>query len=355
MACLSKRRGKWVVDYRVHNGPDGRRTPGFDTKSEAEAFLRDLRLRPIDQMIGYKPVIEKDLKVATEEYLNRVTVKKAPKTYHVDKISLTGLAGYFSKRLLSEVSFFEIESYQLGLVKNLNPATVNRRFNVIKNFFKKTVEWGYLRENPCQRITKLRETTTRKVILSAEQTQTLIENLPDWAANAFYFIAKTGIRRGEVCSLAWTDVDFTRKLVFVRSIKGGREKIRPIPMTDEVYLFLLKKWNQRQKKLQKSDYVFYGSDGDRIKPMSLTQAVTRLRGVLNIPNAGLHILRHSIITKMAEADSNGSMIQSLAGHASLQTTQLYMHHGSEQLRQTLEAFEYKEDIKPKGFVREFGS
>lgn len=54
MACISKRRGKWVVDYRI----GGRRfTPSFKTKGEAEVFLRELRLRKIDSMIGV-PVLK---------------------------------------------------------------------------------------------------------------------------------------------------------------------------------------------------------------------------------------------------------------------------------------------------------
>lgn len=352
MACIRKRRNKWVVDYRVGNH---RKAPSFDTKSEAEAFKRELLIRPLDQMIGFKPIAEVSIEFAISEYLQRVTIKKAEKTHSVDNLAMGRLSNYFKNQMLYQITPREIEMFQLQLSKTLNPATVNRQFNVIKHFFKKCIEWEYLRENPTSRISKLKEITKTKTLLTDLQINAILAALPDWATDAYYLIARTGLRRGQACSLKWESIDLTRKAFQTRSIKGGHERIYELPMTDDIYQFILEKWNQRLRSFKKSDYVLTGADGEQIKPMSLSQAVIRLREKLSIPNAGIHILRHTIITRLSEDNNNGATIQRIAGHASLLTTQRYLHPNAEEMRRSLESLEVKQQITRKGISRNHGS
>lgn len=352
MACIRKRRNKWVVDYRIGNL---RKTPSFGTKSEAEAYKRDFLIRPIDQMIGYKPISEIKVEFAISDYLQRVTIKKAEKTHSVDNLAMRRLGDFLKGQIVHQVTPRDIEMLQLELAKTLNPATVNRQFNVIKHFFKKCFEWDYIRENPTTRISKLKEVTKAKTPLTDSQINLLLESLPNWATDAFYLIARTGLRRGQACNLKWETVDLSRKTFTTRSIKGGSERIYEIPMTEDVYQFILEKWNLRQKNFKKSEFVLNGLDGNQIKPMSLTQAVIRLRGKLSIPNAGIHILRHTIITRLSEGNNNGATIQRIAGHASLLTTQRYLHPNTEEKRRSLEALEERQSIGRNGVSRIRGS
>lgn len=133
MACLAKRRNRWIVDYRLGGI---RKTPSFRTKGEAEAFKRELLLRPIDINTGYKSVIDKTIESTAVEYLERISIKKAFKTQAVDKAALFRLCEHFKKQMLYDITPRSIEMFQLGLLKNLNPATVNRQFNVIRHFLK---------------------------------------------------------------------------------------------------------------------------------------------------------------------------------------------------------------------------
>ncbi len=82
MACVSKRKNKWIVDYRL--GPK-RYTPSFSSKSEAEAFLRELRLRPIDKLVNFNRIEERTIESAAQDYLNAVTPQKASRT-HEDNV-----------------------------------------------------------------------------------------------------------------------------------------------------------------------------------------------------------------------------------------------------------------------------
>jgi len=351
MACIRKVKNRWQVDFRIGGV---RKKPSFDTKGEAEAFKRELLLRPIDVGLRFKQIVDTSIEAATQEYLERVTIKKAEKTLTVDKVALGRLKTFFKDQMLSQISTKDLEMFQLHMAKGLNPATVNRQFNVTKNFLKKCVEWKYLHENPAVSISKLREVTKPKTPLTNDQINLIIQHLPDWATDAIFFISRTSLRRGQACSLKWETVDFSRRVFQTRTIKGGHERVYEIPMADDVYQFILEKWNLRQKCFRKSEYVLRGEDGDKIKPMSLTQAVTRLRDKLSIPNAGIHILRHTIITRLGENNNNGATIQRIAGHSSLQTTQRYLHPNTEEMRQSLEDVGARQQIKRKDVSRSLG-
>lgn len=217
------------------------------------------------------------------------------------------------------------------------------------------MEWNYIRESPTACLSKLKETNLRKIPLTDDQINRIIEALPTWSTDAFYFISRTGLRRGQACSLKWEDVDLFRKVFNARSIKGGFEKVYEIPMTDDVYNFMLEKHHEKNRRFYKSDYVLVGVDDKKIKPMSLTQSVVRLREKLGIPNAGLHILRHTIITRLGEGNNNGATIQRIAGHSSLVTTQRYLHPNTEEMRRSLEDLELKQKIKRKVVLESVGS
>lgn len=342
MACIRKRKNNWIVDYRLGSV---RKTPSFNTKSEAEAFKRELLLRPLDVSVGYSPLIEMSVKDAVQEYLLRVTVRKADKTHAVDRIALGRLCEAFDAQMLWQISFREIELLQLGMVKELNPSTVNRQFNVIKHFFKKCLEWNYLNKSPTERLSKLKEITKPKKPLSDEQINKILQELPDWAVNVFYFISRTGLRRGQACSLKWENVDLSRKVFETRSIKGGHEKKYEIPMTESTHRIFLEQLNLKQRSFRKSEFVFVGENGAEIKPLSFSQAVSRVGKKLGIDNAGVHILRHTLITRLGENNNNGATIQRIAGHSSLVTTQIYLHPSTEEMRASLESLEQRQQIK----------
>jgi integrase len=353
MACVRKRRNKWIVDYRVGNQ---RRWSTFSTKAEAETYLRELRLRPIDVQVGYQEIKDVLVGEAVSQYLKTITPKKSERTWSVDQIALDEIAKFYDKKMVWEVSLQSLESFQLGLAKGLNPATVNRKFNVIKNFFRKCVEWKYVRENPSANIKRLMEFPQKKHPLSSEQISKIIEEAPAWASSVIYLIAKTGIRRGEACSVKWEDVDFDHKAISVRSKKGGVSRVREIPMTDDVHHFLLTQWNERKNSFAKNAFVFTGPRGLPIDRANLSKAVTQVGKRFCIENAGLHILRHTILTKLSEHDQSGSTLQKLAGHSSLVTTQRYIHHSTEALRESLQIHEGRTAlIKPKKISESFGS
>jgi ATP-dependent helicase/nuclease subunit A len=173
----------------------------------------------------------------------------------------------------------------------------------------------------------------------------IINALPTWAARAFYFAAKTGVRRGGICQLTWDCVNFESKSIKIFSKKGGVTKEINLPMTFDTQSLLLEIWNEKIKSGYNLDFVFLNENGRKILPCTLTKKLASVRESTGIENAGLHIVRHTILTDLSSSNQSGSVIQKVAGHASLTTSQKYVHHKNSDVRQALEKLEREKPLK----------
>lgn len=348
MAKVTKRRGKWVCDFSLA----GKRQPlTFDTKAEAEAFKRELLLRRIDNQIGYRKVETKMLPEAVKQYLGSITVTKEIRTQEVDRKALGDFAEEFRQLAVQAFQLQDLEQHQIRLLKGgLKGSSVNRKYNVIRHFFKKCHEWKYCVDNPTIGLTKLKEAAVVRIPLTESEINRIISELPAWAASAFYFVAKTGVRRGVVCKLTWNEVNFETNTLVVESLKGGVRRVTQLPMSDDLRQFMLMLWNMRAKRNCRSEKVFLNANNNPIIPSTLTRVVINLRSK-GIQNVGIHIARHTLLTDLSSVNQSGAVIQKIAGHSSLNTSQKYVHHNTSEVKLALEKVgEQKQIISPLKLV-----
>jgi integrase len=156
------------------------------------------------------------------------------------------------------------------------------------------------------------------LVAGAEETGTA-------ALVAVLLAAEASLRCGEIMGLRYADVDFVRqRLCIAQAIWKGHitvtkgEQFRYVKLTGRLLNAL------RSHRHLRSDYVLCGKGG---LPMSqhmvrdLVEAAAKRAGVKN----GVHILRHTFCSHLAMRGAPASMIQQLAGHKNLSTTQGYMH------------------------------
>ena len=128
----------------------------------------------------------------------------------------------------------------------------------------------------------------------------------------FRLLAMTGMRRGEVVALRWSDVDIAHRRLTVNqsvSVFGGEEIVdtpktrrsRRVIDLDPETVSLLKRHRARQRELflmvgvaaTASDRVFTNELGDPLHPASVGQAFRRLVDAAGVPVIRLHDLRHT--------------------------------------------------------------
>jgi integrase len=126
-------------------------------------------------------------------------------------------------------------------------------------------------------------------------------------------LAYTGMRRSELMNLRVADVDLKRRVITVK--QGKAQKDRSIPMADRIVGPLLAQCANKSG----SDRVFIG-----LNARSLWRVVNKLASECGIEGFHPHCFRHYFATQLVEKGANLRAVQELLGHASLETTAVYL-------------------------------
>lgn len=125
-----------------------------------------------------------------------------------------------------------------------------------------------------------------------------------------------GLRVSEVINLKIADIDSARMLITIRQAKGKKDRIVPLsPKVLEVLRLYFKEDKPRV-------YLFNGQDGRlQYSATSCNQIVKQHLG----EKYHFHLLRHSCFTSLLESGTDLRIIQKIAGHKNVKTTEIYTH------------------------------
>ena len=127
-----------------------------------------------------------------------------------------------------------------------------------------------------------------------------------------------GLRRQELLNLQITDIDSERMVIRVQQAKGKKDRYTLLSQT------LLNELRHYYKQWQPQRYLFEGMRGEQYAAGSVRlvvkQAAARARILRDVTP---HMLRHSFATHLLEAGTDIRYIQTLLGHSSTKTTEIY--------------------------------
>ena len=240
------------------------------------------------------------------------------KTQQSYLMAVRGLAKYY-RRSPDELSEEEVRAFFLHLINERKsaPSTVRIYLYGIKFFFTKTLQrqWAFLD------VVRPAKRKRLPVVLSQTEVRTILGYLRNpVVAMALRLIYLCGLRVSEATRLTLADVDWERRLVWVRGGKGGKD--RSIPVSAEM-LATLQDYRQRTRCRW---WLFPGNNGG---PLSISALQRGFRDAVRQSRvekpASVHTLRHSFATHLLEYGIDLRVIQELLGHQSLQTTTIYTH------------------------------
>lgn len=136
-----------------------------------------------------------------------------------------------------------------------------------------------------------------------------------------------GLRRCEVLGLRLGDLHPGERRVFIAEGKGGRQRIVPVSAT--FFATLAEYLELERPRTSATDRVFVVLKGpNRGRPLStagLDEIVRGARRRAGIEQLTCHQLRHTCFTRLREAGMALEAIQAQAGHASIESTRVYLH------------------------------
>jgi len=223
----------------------------------------------------------------------------------------------------------DVDRLRLKLLKTKAPGTVK---NVLE-LLRRIVNFG-AKKNLCEGLNFTIEipkvTSLKTEDLTPEQLSDLLKAIGEasniWAANMMKLALFTGMRRGEMFKLQWSNIDFDKGFIELIDPKGGPDQ--KIPLNDPARKLL-----KSHPKVKKSPYVFPGRKGKR--RTDIKKAVNKIRDNAGLPKdfRALHGLRHVYASMLA---SSGQVdmytLQKLLTHKSPLMTQRYAHLRDETLK-----------------------
>ena len=248
---------------------------------------------------------------------------------------------------LRRLSSTQIDAFYraLSLDEGLAPATVRQIHAMLRRALGQAVKWGWVRHNPAVDASPPRLRRHELAPPDATELQKLMEladvEWPDFAV-ALRLLAATGMRRGELCGLRWSDFSADRRsLVVQRSVTvaaTGRKTIEKDTKTHASRQLALDAGTLEALRVHRArvddrasrcgaqvphDAFMFSpvADGSRpLHPDSISKAFSRLRGRVGLDHVRLHDLRHMHATQLLAAGVPVRTVSGRLGHANAATT-----------------------------------
>lgn len=231
----------------------------------------------------------------------------------------------------------------------LSPNTVGKYHRVLSSMFQTAVEWGMIVSNPCDRVSPPKVKKADAPFLTAEEAirlLSLLENEPQQYRNAVTLLLFTGMRRGELLGLEWSDYDKENRLlnisktmqylpdrgVFQDDTKNeSSNRVIKLSQTAANALNAQRIW-QLEQQLKTGSYwkqsnkIFTNPCGDPIHPDTLSGWFHDFIARTDLPPIHLHSLRHTNATLQIANGSSVTTVAGYLGHANAgTTTKVYAH------------------------------
>jgi len=246
---------------------------------------------------------------------------------------LQDFLGYIGKKDCCQIRAEELTEYLVTLQEiGLEVTSLARKRVALKQFY------TYLEENevPMQAdfdlVPQIKIGQHLPDVLNVEDMKTLLDSLPVYDSLSFRnklmmeLLYATGMRVSELLGLTLHDLFFDQHMILVKG-KGSKQRYVPyLDSLDPLFADYLNLHRPVLLQLQQNDVLFLNRFGKKMSRMGFWKILQKACLEAGIKHdVSPHTFRHSFATHLLEAGVNLRIVQSLLGHASINTTQIYTH------------------------------
>jgi len=323
--------GRWYVRFTL-NGKRRMLSTGETDKTHALLKLGEIvkAAERTDTLGSHGSQVKRisTFRELAKEYIAYAEANKAVSTAQGDKHRLGKLLAAFGSNRLTDITQHRVELYIQERRKVVKSSTVNRDTALLKHMLNKAVDWGYLQFNPLKRVKLLKEPPGRIRYLSDSERERFLDTCKHSDSDMLYPVVLTalltGMRRGELRSLIWDNIDLERGEITLKRTKNN--EVRVIPISNDLLPVLLELKDKRPHAryvFSKPDGTAYG-DWKRSFDTACKQA--------GIKDFRFHDLRHTFGSYLGMKGCNAYTIMRLMGHKTIAMSARYTHISEKQLR-----------------------
>ncbi|QCR32545.1 tyrosine-type recombinase/integrase [Lysinibacillus sp. SGAir0095] len=297
-----------------------------------------------------------NLNTAIEDFLLYIQVEKnysehTVLSYEYDlKSFFSFLADYGCSTELNDITKLNVRRFIQHLLgkRHQSPRSLNRKISCLKSFTKYCVREKYINhdfmfdiETPKtdeKLVVYLTTTDLQHLFRALEQDHTRFSKRNEVMIK---LLATTGMRRSELVSLTWQQLDFSNQTIRIHG-KGKKERLLPLHL-HLIPLLVTYKASLQAYQIYSTEHVFLNKDGKILDPRGLHSIFKKVLKKAGLPPSrfSLHHLRHTFATLMLQENKENvdlRVLQELLGHESITSTEVYTHVEFQQKKKAIDSF-----------------
>ena len=318
--------GNKIYVYGVFDDKRYRLSTGKEANKENINWIRRNYWSVLLQLIDKKQQIKKhsvDLKKFCFEVIELTSHRRDANTQkdYVSKLNRL-IIPYFKSYKLEDIKPFDVEKWQNVLLQKYSTTTVRRTRNILNMVLKKAVANDMISRNPIEYADSIKVRHNKQEPYSIEEMIKILNNVHGWLKVFLHLAFTTGLRPGELVGLQWDDIDFEKKIIYLkRSISKGvvkedtttKNHNRLVVVAD----FMLDMLKRHKECSKKNIWIFPSRLG---KPYYSSKEISErhfkpLLKELGVKWKTLRATRHTYVSIMRNAGVSSDFITEIVGHS----------------------------------------
>lgn len=310
MAGIWQYRGKWKCQVRKEGFPSQSKT--FETKTEAVAWGAEVESQMNRGMFAGSTTKQS---MTIHDMLKRYLSEESPgKTYSAADISrskpLIAALGAYHVHKLAHV---DLATYKRDRLTLRSPQTVTHELNLLhRAYVIASTEWGIILPNGIPKTSRPALPRGRGTRLRPSQIEIIVQSTGSEQLKRIVPLAvETAMRRSELLSIRWENVDLDRRSIYLEKTKNGLS--RTVPLSPKALQVL------QSMQPATTGPVF------TLAASSVSQAFQRAVERAGLQTVRFHDLRHEATSRLFERGLNVIEVARVTGHLTLSMLDRYTH------------------------------
>lgn len=327
---ITKRNGKFYSRFQLNGERHHYLCSGATTVKEAEKIENAFIYKLQQQQNGVIPHEKEKISLSYlfKYYLEYAQTKKS---YKADKSRMVLIQEYFKKKkYITDIKPEDIEKFKQFLLKrDITKTTVNRYLEVLSKMFNMAIDNDWITKNPIKKNTKFPVKNYQVRYLKEDEEKRIFEACPDYFKPILIVALNTGLRKGNIQTLKWSNILLDFRLLELTDNKGNKhikmyindtlyELFSNLPKVDEEYVFI----NPRSHRIYSNE--------------CFRDTWNAIREKAGVGDFRFHDFRHTVGTRMAERGVPVPVIKDVLAHSDIRTTMRYVHSVPNQLKSAME-------------------